>query len=103
MDDLMQMIQDKDRLIRELLKELVHYKDSVADAEAEMLSQQATIIEQRAELGERVPFEIVQEIAHEAHMMGRVYHAGGEKAKPAQTYKDIERMIHFKAKLPAVK
>jgi hypothetical protein len=49
MDDLMQMIQDKDRLIRELLKELVHYKDSVADAEAEMLSQQATIIEQRVE------------------------------------------------------
>jgi hypothetical protein len=57
MDDLMQMIQDKDRLIRELLKELVHYKDSVAAVEAEMLSQQATIIEQRAELGESVSFK----------------------------------------------
>lgn len=40
----------------------------------------------------------VSNIAHEAHMMGRVYHAGGERANPVEVYKEIEKMIKVKLK-----
>ena len=39
----------------------------------------------------------VREIAHEAHMMGRIYAGGGEKILPAEEFERVEEMV--KAKL----
>jgi len=39
--------------------------------------------------------KIISEIAHEAHMMGRIYHAKDEKENPAEVYQKIEEMIEF--------
>lgn len=37
--------------------------------------------------------KLLSAIAHEAHMMGRVYHSLGEKEKPSEVYGLIESMV----------
>jgi hypothetical protein len=38
------------------------------------------------------------QIAHEAHMMGRIYNKLGEKETPAQVVDDLENMIYRQVK-----
>lgn len=36
---------------------------------------------------------LLSNVAHEAHMMGRIYNKSGEPEKPSEVYKQIENMI----------
>ena len=40
--------------------------------------------------------KLLSAIAHEAHIMGRVYHSLGEKEKPSEVYDQIENMVEDK-------
>lgn len=42
--------------------------------------------------------ELLSDIAHESHLMGRVYNMMGEQEKPAIVYERIEELIEMKIK-----
>lgn len=42
--------------------------------------------------------KLLSAIAHEAHMMGRIYRGLGEKEKPSEVYDLIESMVEDKLK-----
>ena len=42
--------------------------------------------------------ELISTIAHESHMLGRIYAAGGEKESPGEVFGQIEKMIDCKIK-----
>ncbi len=62
------------------------------------LKEYIEILEGELEAIEKEDRDLMSEVAHEAHAMGRAYNAGGEKATPSDVYNLTEAMINAKVK-----